>query len=136
MKTIALKLFTWLIKNQRLTVGEMNILSTAILDSFSALPLCDIIKIDDRGSLTVNGRVLDLEQIHLLRESARGALNNQARKIINDQILYTAFVMAANKVQTPEQLIFSRAAIWWGQQERKLLLALTGEDGEVAPNEN
>jgi len=104
-------------------------LTTLILENFHALPFRDIITISDKGVLLVGGRQLDIEQTIQIRESATNALQSVALKLINDQVLFNAVSIGVHKVEKPEQMMFSRAAIWWGQQQHELLKLLAGDTG-------
>lgn len=125
MQRIAVKLAQYLLR-QNLSQELRLKLMSSILDNLQALPFRDIISVDDKGSLLVNGRKLDIEQTIQLRESATSALQSTALKLVTDQVLFNAVTLGVHKVERPEQMIFSRAAIWWGQQQHELLKLLSG----------
>lgn len=109
-----------------LTLQERNLLTGAILDSLGALPLRDILYADtDSQELMVSGKPLDFEMARGLRESALAVLNNKAFNLIREQVAFEAQNLAVRKVTTVEELIFARAALWWGEQviEKLQLLA-------------
>lgn len=126
----------WLLKNLLkgdVTEKTKSKLSTLLLEKFHALPFRDIITVNDKGSLLINGRPLDVEQAVKIRESASSALQSIALNLISDQVLFNAVSIGVHKVERPEQMMFSRAAIWWGQQQHELLKLLAGEIG-TSPN--
>lgn len=129
---LAVKLTGWLLKRD-LSLEDRNALIIHILDSLAALPLRDIIKFDTDGSLTVNDRPLTFEQARSLRESARAALNNQALKLVHDAVLFKAIALGVHTVEKTEQMVFGRAAIWWGQQQDRIIRLLAQEDSELTP---
>ena len=122
------KIVCFALKNAKLSISNRALLTTCLLDKLTALPLGDMIKTDDQGRLVVNNRVVTLEVAARLRESARAAKVNFALNFIHEQVLYAAIVHGVHKLETPEQSYFSRAAIWWGQQEKGFIARLAGED--------
>lgn len=113
-----------------LSIEDRALLTTAVLDKLVALPIRDIITVDEKKSIFVNGKPLDFEQAVQLRESARGALANHAMRLVRQQVLYAAVVAGVHKVESPAQMFFSRAAIWFGKEEEALLRMLAGEDSQ------
>lgn len=120
---IAVRLVTYLLKRIDLSVEEQNTIVIHILDNIRALPLSDTIYISTDGQLLVRNRPLDMEQMRLLRESARAALENHALTLIREQVTFEAITMGVHRVDDPKQMLFARAALWWGNEvEKKLLL--------------
>lgn len=74
----------------------------------------------------MNGNALEYEQARLLRESALATLNSTARNIVRKQVEYLAVTHGIHKAETPEQMLFSKAALWYGQEEDKVLRVLAG----------
>lgn len=111
-------------------MSDRMLLTTMLFDKIGALPLRDMIRVNEEGRLLVNGRLVGVEAARKLRESARAELNSYARKFISEQVLYTAVVMGVHKMETPEQSVFSRAAIWYKQQEDIWLNLLGGQVDE------
>lgn len=81
-----------------------------------AVPLRDIITLSEDGELFLQGKAASMGDVLGLREAATTALNNRAFNLIREQVQYESFVGAATKAVTGEDLIFYRAALWWGQQ--------------------
>lgn len=132
-RKLAVKLTVFLLKRVDLPVEERLILTTLVLKRLAALPIHDIIVINEQGSLLVNGEQIGVDVATALRYSAKVALDNQALKLIRNQVLYTAIVEGVHKHLTPEDSFFSRAAIWWNQKELDFLKALAGEENGNSP---
>lgn len=114
-----------------ITIVDRNLLTVALLDKLQASPLHAIIDVDEKsGEMLVQGRPLDIEKGRQLMDSARGALRNQALNLIREQVKYEAFVGAAIKSATIEDLTFYRAALWWGQEIERLLKLLAQRNEE------
>jgi hypothetical protein len=129
MRRFLIKSFLKYIKSLKLTETEENILNRGILDTLGGLPIYDIITINEAGQLLIDNRPVDMEKAAQLRYSAKAALENHALKTVYAQVTYQAFLLGAHKVESERQLNFARAAIWWGQQEERLL-KLLAQDGE------
>jgi hypothetical protein len=126
------KIAVFLLKSSKISLEDKQKLTNAILIKLSALPLRDIIQVNESGTLTVNGKELDREATMVLRESAIAALQSRALGLVRDQVLYTSFVLAANKSINNEQLYFAKAAVWWQQEVDKILKSLASI-GEPIP---
>jgi len=116
------------LKNKDLSTSDRSLLISAILKKVAALPLSDILYCNDKGILFVNGRKVDAAETIQLRESALKVLEAKAFRLIREQVVYTTFVQAAHKSMTPEDLIFGKAALWWGNKEDEYLKILAAED--------
>lgn len=128
---IAVKLVMHFLRKTDLSVENRSVLTTCLLDKLAALPLSDMIKTDGQN-LIVNGRIMNAETVRRLRESARAAQANIALRFVHEQVLYAAVVHGVHKLEKTEQSFFSRAAIWWGQQEKQNLAVLAGvEESEL-----
>lgn len=80
------------------------------------------------GSLYVEGKIVDYEKAIQLKASARAALGNNARKLVQEQIAAIAGHRGIVEGDTPEKLYFYRAALWWGLQEEELYRMLIGTE--------
>ena len=117
---IALKLVSFLL-NRDLSIQERNFLTNVILDNLDALPINGIIEANDAGEILINGSSLDIEKIKQVREAARIAADSPVLKLIREQVTYTAIVNGINKATTPENMNFYKAAVWFGQEEDKII---------------
>ncbi len=116
-----------------LTSKQRNEIVIHLLNSVHAVPLGAIIDENDQGEMTVSGRTISMEKGSRLQSAAFAALNNETMNLIREQVKYEAYVGAATKTATPEDLGFYRAALWWGQREEYFLklLSQTKEQPEL-----
>lgn len=127
-KKIAVKLAVFLLKRSDLSHGDRALLTSCTLDKLAAIPVSDIISVNEQGTLLVNGKMIDIETTRILRESARSMLQSRAFKLVQDQVVYASFVYSMHTAISIEELLFPKAALWWGQQEYKYLKLLAGLD--------
>lgn len=130
---IAVKLSIFLLKHARTSYEDRACLTNQILDTLYALPLRDIITINEVGQITVHGREVDVETARALRESAKTALSSTSLDLIRSQVAYAAVTAGVHKAEMPEQILFGKAAIWWGQQEKALLELMAGDTTANSP---
>lgn len=133
LRKLGIRLATWILKRERFSLEETALFTSFILDKMGALPFRDIITTNEEGILLVRGRSLDIETARLLRDGARGFLDSPVRRFIYDQVLYEAVTLGVHKAEDAKQLVFSRAAIWFGQQEENLARLLAGDATEREP---
>jgi len=125
------KLYIFLVEilgKRNLSLEQMNTLSRNIMDNLENLPLNDIIYTNEEGNLIVNGQIIDLEKMKQLREHARAALDNKALDLIKAQVAFTAIANGIHKAETPQALLFNRAAIWYHQNLENHLKILAQRD--------
>jgi len=115
----SVRLTAWLLSRD-LSIEERNLLTNAVLDRQYALPLRDSIQISDAGVL-IRGESIGPEQAIGLRQNAKAMLDNPILKLIREQVAFTAVTIGVHKQRIPEDIIFSKAALWWGQEEDRLL---------------
>ena len=126
---LGLKLIQW----SGLTPDRANELTSMTLDKLGALPIRDIIYVEN-NQLFLNGTPVDHEKARMLRESAISALNNQALNLIREHVDFAAITHGVHRAESPTQMIFGKAALWYGQQERKFLEELAQR--EPPPSED
>ncbi len=115
----------WLLRHKRLSSLDRTILTNTILDSVKALPIHAIITVNE-NKIFIRGTELEGERALVIREGAQSALNNVALRTIHEQVLYQAVSLGVHQALTPEQMNFAKAAIWYGEEELKLLQLLAG----------
>lgn len=120
---IALKLVNYLL-NKDISIEQRNFLTNVILDNLDALPIRGIIEANDAGEILINGSSLDVEKVKQVREAARIADDSPVLKLIREQVTYTAIVNGINKATTPENMNFYKAAVWFGQEEDRIIKLL------------
>lgn len=117
------------LRKKELSVEERNLITGVLLDSLGAVPLRDILYADD--TLVVDGTPIDdLQAARNLRESADAALTNRALSLIREQVKYESFNAAARTAADAKDLLFYRAALWWGEQVEKKLRFLAQQNPE------
>lgn len=119
MRGFAVYLACLLLK-QPLTLQQRTRLVGAILESNNAVPLTDVITVGQDGTMVIENRRIDLEKAMQIRESARGVLENEARKYVQNQVASIAGKRGVAEGDTPEKLYFYRAALWWGRMEQEI----------------
>lgn len=111
-----------------LSTADKSLLISAVLTKLAAIPLRDILYVSESRKLFVNGKEVSIEKANQLRGSAMMAMRSEAFKLIREQVVYATFVQAAHGSVSTEDLMFGKAALWWGQQEDKYFKMLTDED--------
>jgi hypothetical protein len=110
-------------------------LTNSILDKLSALPLHDIITYDQSGTLFISGKQVDIEYARNLKESAIVVLKSNAFRAVHEQVNYNAITVGVHKAENSDHMIFSKAAIWFGQREIELLKLLAQDGGKLSPED-
>lgn len=124
MRGLIVKLTCYLLKLP-LNIEQRTQLVGAILDANNAVPLFDIITEGHEGNgIMLGGVQLPSDAARGLRESARTLLNNPARRYVIEQVASIAGRRGISQATKPEDLIFYRAALWWGGQELAIYKAL------------
>lgn len=101
---------------------------TGVLQNMSALPFRDTITFDAaRGAIFVNGKQLTPEQATLLRTSANAAQDSFALKLVHEQVRFKAVKMGVHEGLNPDMIMFAKAALWYAEEENKLLSTLASE---------
>ena len=120
----------FLLKNSRISIEDRLLCTNSLISKLQALPTHDIIAVDPSGNIRVNGRELDREGARKLREGSLSILQSSTRELVRQQVVFRAINLALHNGDTPEKMIFGRAAIWWSQQEDELYELLAGQGGE------
>lgn len=128
--TMVVRIVVWLLEKGNLSTKDRLILTNAVLDKQFALPLRDILTVAEGGTILFQGRPLSYELATVWRQSAKALLDNPVRKLLRDQVAFKAITTVVHKLETPEQAIFGKAALWWGQTEEQLATLLAGTSPE------
>ncbi len=120
MSKIAVRFACWLLKLP-LSLENRTRLTCAILEGLDAVPLSEIITRDVNGNLMIGGEYPEQDTINKLYESARGILNNPARKLVREHVRGLAGTRGVAQGDTPEKLYFYRAALWYSDTEQQML---------------
>jgi hypothetical protein len=113
---LAARFTAYLLRNTKLDLESKNLLTNVLLEKIGALPLHDIITQDGNGRLLIHNRPVELEEARLLRESARGVLNNKAIAFVYEQVQFLAITAGIHKNIAQEDGLFAKAALWQGQE--------------------
>lgn len=125
---IVVRLAVWLLDKVELSIDQRNLLTGKLLDQLGArTPLRDIIRIDEEGTLLVNGNPLTPYEARQYHEGAKSALNNATMRLIWDQIRYECFKGGVSNGAKPEDIMFYRTALWNGERERFFLALFEGQ---------
>lgn len=119
-----IRFICWLLSRKSLNTKERQLLTNKILEKIDSLPTHAIITVDG-NTFSIRGVPLDGERAIMLRESADNALHNAALNLVHEQVLYQAVSIGIHQANTPEQIQFAKAAIWYSQEEKKLLQMLS-----------
>jgi len=126
MQRFVIQIIAWLL-SKNLSIQNRTLLINLVLDRLSSLPIKNIIVLNENGSLVINGKELDQEEMHLLQDNAKNLRDNRAFGLIQDQVLHNALSFGLNASTTLEMLYTSKAAVWWGQEQNRLIKLIAGE---------
>lgn len=125
LNTIIAKLVIWALGLKRITGDNRVEILNAILKNFNAVQVRNVISYDSQGMLLLRGKKVSLEEAEYLITSALALKDNPARKVIRDEIAFEAIKIGVHNGMNPEMIQFSKAALWWGEQEEKIINLLT-----------
>lgn len=124
LKHLIAKFTIWLLKNNKITGEDKTLVIASLLDNIDALPIHEVIKFSENG-IVINGNQIEPDVAIKLRESAVALRDSYARKTIHNQMTYEAIKMGVHTGLNPEMIMFSKAALWYQQQEDKIIASLT-----------
>lgn len=126
--SLIVRIVIWLLKHKNLSLEDGAALTKEIVNVFEGAPIRDIITQDEMGVIYFDGKPLgSVEKAYALRDAARAALDNQALKLVWEQTLYTCFKTGVSEGDSVAKIMFSKTAIWNGENERNLLRILAQE---------
>ncbi len=108
------------LKKGSLPLEDRLVLTNILMDKIGVLPLEGSIVTSPQG-IQVNGKLLDGEQTANFKLSCIALVDNFARKVVRDQVRYLAIAEGIHKGLSPEQILFSKTALWNMQQEDKVI---------------
>lgn len=127
LNKLILNITLFVLRRSKLSDVHKNTLMSAILKNIQAIPIRDIIKFDTEGTMLINGRKLQPDQLISFVESCHGLKSSHARRLINEQLTYQAIKMGVYQATNTEQIMFAKAALWVIQEENALLASIVGE---------
>lgn len=110
---------------RNLSLADKTVLLNAVINRL-AVPLHAIISTDENRRILVQGKPLSIEQTETLHESAVALKDNQARRLIRDQVRFVAVDKGFLQSKDPEAQLFYKAALWFAQEEDALVESLAG----------
>lgn len=121
------KIIIWLLSNRKIESEDKTLVLNALLKNMNVVPIRDVIHLNEKGLIVINGKEQDSEQSMYVLQGCQALRDNKTRRLIRDQITYEATKIGIHHGMTPESIQFSKATIWWGQQEERILTSLLGE---------
>lgn len=120
------KALLWLYRRSW-SAKDRALLTTELLTSIDAVPLRNMITIDENRRILVQGKPLSPEQALSLQQGAQAALDNPSLKIVREQVRFNAIHEGYLKSLDPTRdANFYKSALWYVQEEKELLQALAG----------
>jgi len=110
----------YLEKNE-LTQKEHLRLLGILNKNFNNFPLSNVVTFTQDGSLTANGRKLDLDETVKFRQGIGALRDNWAFQLLGDQVLYEAIKHGVHLGDTPEKMMFSKSCIYFITKFRELI---------------
>ena len=126
MQRFVVNFAVWLLKKDLSLENKAKLLNS-ILHNLRALPLRSIISVSENGSLVIRDKELDREEMNILKESASALKDNRVFNLIQDEVLFRAFNFGVNHSTNFDQIYASKMAVWWGQEENKLIKLIAGD---------
>jgi len=124
-----MKFIVWLtirlLNSQRITGEQKTRVMASLLKNIHAIPIHDVVSFTSDKSMIIDGKRFDAEQARLFVESIDGLKNSYARKVINAQLTYMALKLGVKEGLNPEQIQFSKAVLWFIQEENNLIEILS-----------
>jgi len=127
ISNIIAKLVIFALKNKKITGESKTLIMNHLLSNINAIMIRNIISFDEKGNVKLGDRTLSREQSTSFREGCRTLMDNPSRKAIHDQICYEAIKLGVHNGLNSEMIQFSKAALWWGEQENALISSIVQE---------
>lgn len=122
------RLVIWILNSKRIKGESKALIFNALLENIGSLPIKDIFTHDLSGTVRVNGKDLTPEQAISLKEGAVALNKNWTYNLIREQVAYEAVKMGVHSSLNLDMVMFSKAALWHQEQEKKLISQLIGEE--------
>lgn len=120
-KKITLKEVIDYLENVEIKGEDKNKLLGSLNKALVAFPLKDVVVKTVDGGVLANGQRLNIDELVKFRADVSNLSQNWAFQLLGDQILYLSFLTGITKGDTPEQVMFSKTAIWFITKFRQLL---------------
>lgn len=96
-------------------------LTSALLKNLNAFPLTEVFTPTKTGAILVSGRRLSLEETNNFLTGIASLKSNFAFQVLSDQIMFKAIQQGIHQGFTPEQIMFSKTALWYFQCMKEYL---------------
>lgn len=127
LNKLFVKIILRLLKSKKITGENKSLVLNALLENIGTLPISRAIGYDNLGGLLIQGKKIDLEKLGYIRESLMAYRDNQARKLIREQLKMLAIEYGVHNGLNVETILFSKAMLYNIQEEEKLLQELLAE---------
>lgn len=101
------------LQTKKLSQEERILLFNYLNKSLNIFPINDVVVFRKDGALLYNGVEMSLEQVQNFKQSVRSIKDNPAFRVITDQILFKAIQTGVHLGLSTDQIIFSKAAIYF-----------------------
>lgn len=118
---ITSRIVIWFLNTARFSIEDRAVLTNHLLQKLAALPVRDIITLNDEGGLLINDRPLSVEEVVSLRESATQLSRNYIRKILREQMAFEAIKVGVHNSISNDTNFFAKAALWNQAKENEIL---------------
>lgn len=115
------KLVIYALHSKRIKGENKTQIIAMLLENIGALPIRKMVAWNNFGTLLVNGRPIEGEQLMNFRLNVMALRDNEARKILNDTKKFTAIDYGVHQGLTPEMNTFAKACLFNLQQEEELI---------------
>lgn len=122
------RFIVWAIQNSRFSKEDRLLFTGELLKRLGAIDPCGIVHVDE-GKILIRGVPLKQEAMIRLRESAKAELDSFARSVVRDIVLNESYQIGFVTGKDFEQILFSRAAYWFGTRETELYKSLAADAG-------
>lgn len=121
LNSLITKVVIWSLKTKQITGDQKTKIINGLLENIGALPIRKMVARDDFGTLLVNGRPIEGEQLMNFKLNVMALRDNEARRLINDTKKFTAVSYGIHNGLNPETIQFSKACLFNIQQEEELI---------------
>lgn len=129
------RLILWALRSASFSKEDKALFTGELLRTLGAIDPRGIVEID-KGKILIRGVPLDQESMIRLRESAKAELSSFARSVVRDVVLKESYQIGFVTGKDMEQILFSRAAYWFGTREDELYQSLAASTGNFSLNED
>lgn len=127
------RLILWALRSASFSKEDKALFTGELLRALGAIDPRGIVEID-KDKILIRGVPLDQERMIRLRESATAQLNSFARGVVRDLVLNETYQIGFVTGKDMDQILFARAAYWFGTREEELYQSLATSAGNSSLN--